>query len=771
MPRFTVTILRKGQQLKKVFNQESFSVGRSLDCDLALDDLGVSRVQLVVFRKGGQIWIEDKNSSNGTFLNQTRIVQDKPVNVVPTDSIQLGRTSYVLSIDLEVDEEDATQLFPMPVESREAALAQSISLNFAPEPVETKPEEEPEVEPGLVQKEVLNMPFVTTAQELSPEPQMETPPEPEPEPEPEPLPPREEASLQPPVHIPEPIMATATQAEPGSETVVKNLIKDARKQSAQIIYDGEVQAEKRVQNIYRKAQETQEQSEAQAREILLKAQKKADSILQDHQQQGQELIHQARSLAQELREEVEVYVAGLKEKARHEAESLVKEAQQKAQQEAQKISQDSQTEISAKAAEIIEQAEREAHDLVHFAQLQSEEYKASLAEAQAKSESSLQECRRIEEQLTDLQEQYKAKEKQQAELKEEIAKQDQYLLETTKALADLQAEKGEMESRVRLLQQKEADAERSISALNEKNEAALRALEGQKGELEKNLQIQKDKLEKEAVDYGAHLKLELNKKMQKMEEELFRSLVEKRDSLSKEIFSAVEKQVVQITEPAQWTAICNHTHQTIQDVIENKLVSFSQAVTLDEKQVDLKAKKRSEATRWAAVGMALGVLAFFLSGKFYSTITAEQTLVQRKIAAEAQARQEDLAKRQFNPPQVNEVKDTYTDSVIYTRNYSVKYLDPAFQEKLYKASAAYLLKTWRIEEERALQAVSISSALVKELTEKRQSIHPDFINDGIAKMRTLEQQNIARLREVLGTEVRLESFRKFERRFYTENGQ
>lgn len=29
---------------------------------------------------------------------------------------------------------------------------------------------------------------------------------------------------------------------------------------------------------------------------------------------------------------------------------------------------------------------------------------------------------------------------------------------------------------------------------------------------------------------------------------------------------------------------------------------------------------------------------------------------------------------------------------------------------------------------------------------------------------------MARLKEVLGSEVRLESYRKFERRFYTENG-
>lgn len=757
MVRYTVTILRKGQLLKKIFTQESFSVGRSLDCDLSLDDLGVSRVQLVVTRKGSQIWIEDKNSSNGTYLNQTRILQSKPVNVVPTDSIQLGKSDYILSIDLELDELEHFQ---------------SLSIESPEEPptMETEVPEEPEFSlHHFTSKEVIAMPFVMNSgvSEVSSELGIEMQATPVMEEDPAEIVLKAEEPL---VVIEEPVINPVVEATVEAEPPTpERLLHAARKQATQIIYEGEAQAEKRVQGIYRKAQEVQTAAEAEAKEKITSAHKKADQLLADYQQQGQDLLKEARAMAQELREEVEVFAESLKEKARRESETSLKESREKAEHEGKLVLEKKQAETEELVHGLISKAEKEAHDLVHFAQMQSEEYKISLVEAQRKSESSVKECARIEEELKNIQGRYAEEESRQNNLLTKIKADEENLSQVIKDLSEMRAEKAEMENKMRILQEKEADLQRNLLSMDEKVMQAQQKFEGQKGELEKALHIEKMKVQKEASEYGQHLKLEFNKKMHQMEEELFRSLVEKRNSLGKEIFNLVEKRVVEIVEPAKWTAICQSTHQDIQEVIENKLVSFSQAASNDQKPVDLKTKKRSEATRWAAVGMCCGVVAFFLSTKLYGTMTQDQTMVQRQIASENQARQADLEKRKFTPAQADELKESYTDSVIYTRDYPAKYLNPAFQEKLFKSSSAYLLKTWRVDEERALQTVSAAAALVKELSEKRQGLHPDFIKDGIAKMRVLEQQSAARMKEILGSEVRFESYKKFERKFYEEN--
>ncbi|HWU44668.1 MAG TPA: FHA domain-containing protein, partial [Bdellovibrio sp.] len=67
MNTFTVTIHLKDKILTKAVEKDSFTIGRSLDCDIPLNETLVSRVHVVVSRRWNQIWIEDKNSSNGTF--------------------------------------------------------------------------------------------------------------------------------------------------------------------------------------------------------------------------------------------------------------------------------------------------------------------------------------------------------------------------------------------------------------------------------------------------------------------------------------------------------------------------------------------------------------------------------------------------------------------------------------------------------------------------------------------------------------------------------
>ncbi len=60
---------------------------------------GVSRRHARISRREDQVFLEDLNSLNGTFLNATRLVPELPYPLKGGDQIQLGK--LVLTVDLK----------------------------------------------------------------------------------------------------------------------------------------------------------------------------------------------------------------------------------------------------------------------------------------------------------------------------------------------------------------------------------------------------------------------------------------------------------------------------------------------------------------------------------------------------------------------------------------------------------------------------------------------------------------------------------------------
>ena len=73
---------------------DTTSIGRAADCDVCLESPAVSRLHAQIFRHGDGFFIEDKGSSNGTFLNGARVARREPLS--EDDTIQIG--PYYLSL-------------------------------------------------------------------------------------------------------------------------------------------------------------------------------------------------------------------------------------------------------------------------------------------------------------------------------------------------------------------------------------------------------------------------------------------------------------------------------------------------------------------------------------------------------------------------------------------------------------------------------------------------------------------------------------------------
>ncbi|MBO9347610.1 FHA domain-containing protein [Chloroflexus sp. MS-CIW-1] len=97
-PYGQLVVTRSGQSgiaVGKVFPLNVVTViGRNPNCDIVLNDSFLSSEHARLERRNGVWWLEDLNSTNGTFLNGFEV--SGPTEVHPGDAIQVGRVELRL---------------------------------------------------------------------------------------------------------------------------------------------------------------------------------------------------------------------------------------------------------------------------------------------------------------------------------------------------------------------------------------------------------------------------------------------------------------------------------------------------------------------------------------------------------------------------------------------------------------------------------------------------------------------------------------------------
>jgi hypothetical protein len=68
----------------------STTIGRGAECELRLDDTYVSQQHARIFDRGGNWYVEDLGSTNGTFVNEQKLAA--PAMLTPGDHIRVGTT-------------------------------------------------------------------------------------------------------------------------------------------------------------------------------------------------------------------------------------------------------------------------------------------------------------------------------------------------------------------------------------------------------------------------------------------------------------------------------------------------------------------------------------------------------------------------------------------------------------------------------------------------------------------------------------------------------
>ena len=74
---------------------DEMTVGRAAGCNVVLDDNYVSQLHTRIFRRDGQLMVEDLGSTNGTYLNNRKV--SGPMVMKPGDQLRVGKTVMELS--------------------------------------------------------------------------------------------------------------------------------------------------------------------------------------------------------------------------------------------------------------------------------------------------------------------------------------------------------------------------------------------------------------------------------------------------------------------------------------------------------------------------------------------------------------------------------------------------------------------------------------------------------------------------------------------------
>lgn len=74
---------------------EEVTVGRAAGCGVRVEDAYTSNLHARLFRQDGSLWVEDLDSTNGTWVNAERIIG--PARLGKGDLVQVGGTVFEVS--------------------------------------------------------------------------------------------------------------------------------------------------------------------------------------------------------------------------------------------------------------------------------------------------------------------------------------------------------------------------------------------------------------------------------------------------------------------------------------------------------------------------------------------------------------------------------------------------------------------------------------------------------------------------------------------------
>ena len=96
--------LESGKEVQQRYSQTEVTIGRDPNCDFPILDEAISAQHARVSFHHSQWWLEDLNSTNGTFMGKSRV--SVPVVLIASDQFKCGNTLFTVDMDAQIEKLD-----------------------------------------------------------------------------------------------------------------------------------------------------------------------------------------------------------------------------------------------------------------------------------------------------------------------------------------------------------------------------------------------------------------------------------------------------------------------------------------------------------------------------------------------------------------------------------------------------------------------------------------------------------------------------------------
>lgn len=468
--------------------------------------------------------------------------------------------------------------------------------------------------------------------------------------------------------------------------------------------------------------------------------------LQDRQtsERANQVIERAMKLAEEA-------MAASQKRAEQEAEKIKGEARESWQRERQKLEEDWQKERKKKEESIEADLDRK------------------FADRKKKAE-------KLEAHINDLQKTIVELETAETRLKPLAEELRKNLKENERALKEAES----LESR----RKKESETIRDLQSQIElakqelmRCQAVRGQLQNDKARLDQEIQSLKKTLETMMIEGRRQVEAEIANHKERLTKDLETATLRERAKFDEQNRAHVlkfyqrKKQFIEtlvldivgalkssgVSEPANGKALEKQVRESSQRTFEahyNELAEADHTKTTADTDVGERAQQTKKFLKWAAASIALiFALAFAIEPKLIAKVQQFVTSTNEsgETAAETYSRQmvEEAHKARFAPTQSDEWRESITDKILYTKNYSEAQKSPELEKQWIQHVHRFFTKDLDVDEEVVTAAIGVERSMVARLLAEREKIHPDFVQLGVEKMQSIEADANSRLAETL----------------------
>lgn len=738
------------QTIERVYEQNPLVIGRSTEAHIGIPDPGVSRTHLEISIKHGKVWLNDLGSANGTFINGKKMIPKSRAAYNDGEIIQVGSqrikiTITVLEKAFDLKSVAASDLNPHDKESlltlvsSAQAEADRISHLVKGETDQTLRATEVKINSLISQ-----------------------------------------ANFQ------------ADQIISDANNHASKILEDAKRRQLETVLLAEKEAMAATSEVFRKAELITQEAEEKAQQLISQGELASQEKYNSTEQEATLLLQQARQNIQELRTDWEKEMDTLTQEAKARANQIEENAKARADEtifaaDRQKIV------ILSHTNELFDLAKKEAQErsVQYYAQAETE-----LKAAQKKSQEVLAEAYEqthtlqvktqnevdlLKEVLGQLQKSRHDNEVSLSEVRQELEETHETVKNYKAVVSELEKQKQDLSLELsQFKQQLDKNLVERKTAIIEADQVKQDAIRF-KEQTEKEAQELKDLARKEVETFKARendclakMKLEELKKLKEIRSEGDRNLNRHRSELVSEFLRLTESHMISLLKPElpssyEWATVNHRLQNEVKSSLDEAIYKFTKVEDSKGSQEVIEQKSQKFMKRFKTVGLSAAALValtftipttrnFVLSSlKKNNTDTAAQNFSKEMQTERA---------RRYDPPKVDEWRDNYTDSLLYTRGYGELKLEQKFQDKWIRDLHEYLYTKLRVDEDSIVKLVSLEAAMVTKLKEEADSIHPDFVEQQVKKMREMEKESVTQMEQIIGSTAKFNNFKKFSEDYY-----